>query len=103
MEYLSLVVKIISIMNSNNILLFLTYYNDLLYYDFLKIVYMNKKSNTLKINVEISENSAYQLKMWKAMRGHSNMNAALDDFITYHTFKNPVSLRAIEKFDGNYK
>lgn len=64
---------------------------------------MKKKHDTLKINVEISEFSAYQLKMWKAMRGHSNMNAALDDFITYHTFKNPISLGAIEKFDGNYK
>ncbi len=64
---------------------------------------MKKNHDTLKLNVEISENSAYQLKMWKAMRGDSNMNAALDDFITYNTFKNPISLRVIEKFDGNYK
>ncbi len=64
---------------------------------------MKKNHDTLKLNVEISENSAYQLKMWKAMRGDSNMNATLDDFITYNTFKNPISLRVIEKFDGNYK
>jgi len=64
---------------------------------------MKKNDTTLKINVEISEYSSYQLKMWKAIRGHSNMNAALDDFITYHTFKNPVALRVIEKYDGNYK
>jgi len=64
---------------------------------------MKKKQDSLRINVEISEYSAYQLKMWKAMRGHSNMNAALDDFITYHTFKDPIALRAIKKYDGNYK
>ena len=64
---------------------------------------MNKKQDTLKINVEISEYSAYQLKMWKAMRGHRNMNAALDDFIVYHTFKDPISLRAIKKYDGYYE
>ena len=64
---------------------------------------MKKNHETLKLNVEISENSAYQLKMWKAMRGHSNMNAALEDFITYHTFKNPIALRALKKYDGNYK
>ena len=64
---------------------------------------MEQKQETLKLNVEITENSAYQLKMWKALRGHRNMNAALDDFITYHTFKHPVSLRAIKKYDGHYE
>ena len=64
---------------------------------------MNVKKETVKLNVEISESSAYQLKMWKAMRGHRNMNAALDDFITYHTLKDPISLRIIKKYDGHYE